>query len=108
MVHSCFAVLDAIGKPGSGILDGQATMFGNYRQCVGVRAPDDPDDYDDEDEDEDAAIEKGSKFKEFFRGKYCMIHLKPWLPEKPPFYGFSTRIESLDKKRSEDAKTVTI
>lgn len=40
-------VLDAIGKPSAGMLDGAITMFGNYRQCMQVRAYEDDDELDD-------------------------------------------------------------
>ncbi|KAI1303195.1 Nose resistant to fluoxetine protein 6 [Halotydeus destructor] len=90
-------MLDAIGKPPSGILEGSITMFGNHQQCLGIRAPDDEDDFD---EDEDAGP---PKFKEFFRGQYCVLELKPWLPKKPHFYGFTERIASLQRKEGDDS-----
>lgn len=93
-----FAVLDAIGKPPGGILEGAITMFGNHKQCLDVRAPDDEDDFD---EDEDLTGPR--KVKEFFRGKYCALEIKPWLPPKPRFYGFSSKIESLRRDPTDDS-----
>lgn len=79
-------MLDAVGKPSAGIFEGALTMFGNYRQCLSIRAPDDDD------------IETGDQFEEYFRGQYCIIHLKPWLPAKKQFYGFNSTIEQLIRK----------
>ncbi|KAK4337394.1 hypothetical protein RND71_043341 [Anisodus tanguticus] len=41
------SVLDAIGKPTAGVLDGAITMFGNYHQCLNIRAYDDDEELDD-------------------------------------------------------------
>lgn len=79
-------MLDATGKPTSGIFQGSLTMFGNYRQCLSIRAPD---------EDE---IEITDQFEEYFRGQFCVIHLKPWMPIKKPFYHLNSTIESLLRK----------
>lgn len=97
---SNFSVLDAIGKPPSGLLEGAITMFGNHEECLKIRAPDDEDDFD---EDEENAVKP--KFKEFFRGQYCVLELKPWLPPKPHYYGFVERIQSL--KRDPDDEGVS-
>ncbi|KAG9509995.1 Nose resistant to fluoxetine protein 6 [Fragariocoptes setiger] len=78
-------MLDAFGKPSAGLLEGSMTLFGNYRQCLKVRAPD-----DDEMEEEGTG-----EFKELFRGKYCVAQLKPWLPEKQRFYNLNTKIKAL-------------
>lgn len=79
-------MLDAIGKPSAGILEGSLTMFGNYRQCLSIRAPD---------EDE---IEIVDEFREYFRGKYCVLKIKPYLPQKPTFYSLNSTINSLLRK----------
>lgn len=79
-------MLDATGKPNSGILEGSLTMFGNYKQCLSVRAPD---------EDE---IEVTDQFEEYFRGQFCVLHLKPWMPAKPRFYNLNSSIEFLLRK----------
>ncbi|KAG9509801.1 hypothetical protein GZH46_01670, partial [Fragariocoptes setiger] len=79
-------MLDAVGKPGAGIFSGQLTMFGNYRQCLDIRAPD---------EDE---IEIYEVYREFFRGKYCVMHIKPNLPQRPAFYNLNATIESLKRQ----------
>uniref|UniRef100_A0A6G1S6Z5 Nose resistant-to-fluoxetine protein N-terminal domain-containing protein n=1 Tax=Aceria tosichella TaxID=561515 RepID=A0A6G1S6Z5_9ACAR len=76
-------MLDASGKPIAGLLEGSMTMFGNYRQCLKVRAPDDDE------------IEFAGEFREYFRGKYCVIQAKPWLPEKERFYNLNTKLKSL-------------
>lgn len=80
-------VLDATGKPPSGIFEGVVTMFGNFEECVKVRVNDDDDSEIDEDGNE--------RFKEFFRGQFCVTEFKPWLPKKPPFYGMSSKIKGL-------------
>lgn len=79
-------MLDATGKPSSGIFEGSLTMFGNYRQCLSIRAPD---------EDE---MEITEQFEEYFRGQYCVLHLKPWMPVKDPYYHFNSSIEPLLRK----------
>lgn len=61
-------------------------MFGNYRQCLSIRAPD---------EDE---IEVTEQFEEYFRGQFCMIHLKPYMPIKQPFYHLNSSVDSLLRK----------
>ena len=76
-------MLDATGKPTAGIFEGSLTMFGNYRQCLAIRAPD---------EDE---IEITEQFEEYFRGQFCVIHLRPWMPAKRPFYHLNSTIEPL-------------
>jgi hypothetical protein len=76
-------MLDASGKPIAGLLEGSMTMFGNHRQCLKVRAPDDDE------------IEFAGEFREYFRGKYCVIQAKPWLPEKERFYNLNTKLKSL-------------
>ena len=61
-------------------------MFGNYRQCLSVRAPD---------EDE---IEVTDQFEEYFRGQFCVLHLRPYMPAKRPFYNLNTSLEMLLRK----------
>ena len=80
-------MLDATGKPPSGIFEGVVTMFGNFEECIKVKVADD----DDMDVDE----EGNETFKEFFRGQFCVAEFKPWLPKKPPFYGMSSKIKGL-------------
>ncbi len=94
-------MLDATGKPPSGIFEGAVTMFGNYEECTSVRVADDDDlDVHDEEDYED----KGkANSKEFFRGKYCVTEFKPWLPKKPPFYGMNAKIKSLLRDESDDS-----
>ena len=89
-------MLDSAGKPTSGTLLGSPTMFGNYRECTNIRVMDD--DGEDEEDDEifeDYGFEKEEP-KEFFRGKYCVLEFKPWLPKKPPFYGLSTKLKAFE------------
>lgn len=76
-------MLDAIGKPSAGILEGSLTMFGNYRECLSVRAPDEDD------------IELYDEFREYFRGQYCVLELKPYLPKRAPFYSLNSTVASL-------------
>jgi len=96
-------MFDAMGKPGAGMLEGSLTMFGNHRQCLDIRAPDDEDDFE-----EDVSIDEATgkpKFKEFFRGQYCMLELKPWLPKKPRFYGLEggrSAIKALTRDPNDD------
>lgn len=71
-------------------------MFGNHQECLKIRAPDDEDDFEDEEEG------VKPKFKEFFRGKYCLLELKPWLPKKPHFYGFVEKVKSLEREPDDD------
>lgn len=53
---------------------------------MGIRAPD---------EDE---IEITDQFEEYFRGQYCVLNLRPWLPAKRPFYHLNSTIEPLIRK----------
>lgn len=68
------------------MFEGSLSMFGNYRQCLNIRAPD---------EDE---IEITDQFEEYFRGQFCVVHLKPWMPNKRPFYHLNSTIEPLLRK----------
>lgn len=83
-------MLDASGKPVAGLLEGSLTMFGNYRQCVKLRVPDDDE------------IEFAGEFREYFRGKYCIIQAKPWLPEKKRFYNLNSKIKTLNDDGEEN------
>ena len=60
-------MLDAIGKPSAGVLDGAITMFGNYRQCLGVRAYEDDEELDDFFDTDPNEPKKPVEKKEFFR-----------------------------------------
>lgn len=79
-------MLDASGKPTSGIFQGSLSMLGNYKQCLAIRAPD---------EDE---IEITDQFEEYFRGRYCVLQMKPWLPAMPAYYNLNATIEPLLRK----------
>lgn len=68
------------------MFEGSLTMFGNYRQCLNIRAPD---------EDE---IEITDQFEEYFRGQFCVIHLKPWMAHKQPFYHLNSSVDFLLRK----------
>lgn len=76
-------MLDASGKPGPGILEGSLSLMGNYRQCLSIRAPD---------EDE---IEIVEEFREYFRGQYCVLQLRPPLPQKPAFFSLNSTLPAL-------------
>lgn len=54
-----------MGKPSAGLLDGAITMFGNYRQCMSIRAYEDDEELDDffDTDEPKKPVEK----KEFFR-----------------------------------------
>jgi len=82
-------MLDASGKPVAGLLEGSLTMFGNYRQCLKIRAPDDDE------------IEFAGEFREYFRGKYCIVQAKPWLPQKSRFYNLNSKLKSLAETEEE-------
>ena len=81
-------MLDAIGKPPSGIFEGVVSMFGNYDQCLKLRV------YHDDEEGTDALYSDPDEQKEFFRGQYCVAEFKPWLSKKPRFYGMNTVLKS--------------
>ncbi|CAG2159129.1 unnamed protein product [Oppiella nova] len=83
----CYIMLDATGKPPSGIFEGVVTMFGNFEECLKVRVADD--------DDSELDDEGREQFKEFFRGQFCVAEFKPWLPKKPAFYGMSSKIKGL-------------
>lgn len=97
-------MLDAIGKPSAGLLEGQVSMFGNYHECLNIRVMEEEDEdvFDDEEDEKDEEGEK-SEPKEFFRGKYCILEFKPWLPKKPPFYGMNTKLEALKRSKKDDS-----
>lgn len=60
-------------------------MLGNYRQCLSIRSPD---------EDE---IELVDEFREYFRGQYCVLEMKPFLPKKSQFYSLNSTIAGLTR-----------
>lgn len=96
-------MLDATGKPPSGIFEGVVTMFGNYEECLKIRVLHDDDDDGNEEffkSDEDIGQLEA---KEFFRGQYCVAEFKPWLPKKPRFYGMNTKIKT---QRDDDTVSV--
>lgn len=73
-------------------------MFGNYEQCVAVRVLD-----DDDGNDADYDMEPLEKSKEFFRGQFCVVEFKPWLPKKPKFYGMNTKIKNLKRDEADES-----
>ena len=76
-------------------------MFGNYRQCMAIRAYEDDEELDDffDTDEPKKPVEK----KEFFRGKYCVFEFKPYLPKKPPFYGLNTKLKAVQIPVEEDS-----
>lgn len=97
-------MLDAIGKPASGMIEGSVTMFGNYDECLKIRVyHDDEDSYIESHEHLNPADHAHhakpmqDESKEFFRGQYCVVHFKPWLPKRPPFYGMNSQFTVLSK-----------
>ncbi|KAG9508916.1 hypothetical protein GZH46_02578 [Fragariocoptes setiger] len=81
-------MLDAIGKPSPGTLEGSLTLFGDYGQCLNLRAPE---------EDE---TEITGQFVEYFRGKYCVLHIKPQLTERQKYFTINSTIDSLKRRTS--------
>lgn len=81
-------MLDAIGKPPSGIFEGVVSMFGNYDQCLKLRV------FHEDDDGTDGLTADHEEPKEFFRGQYCVAEFKPWLTKKPHFYGMNTVLKS--------------
>lgn len=102
-------MLDAIGKPSSGLLEGQVSMFGNYHECINIRVmEDDEEDVFDDEEEEAADESEKSEPKEFFRGKYCILEFKPWLPKKPSFYGMNTKLKALERPKKDDSVSINL
>ena len=103
-------MIDSAGKPTAGALLGSPTLFGSYHQCTDIRVMDD----DDEDDEDDGDLFENDNFekvepKEFFRGKYCLLEFKPWLPEKPPFYGLNAKLKAFETfEKGERANSVSI
>ncbi|XP_067139818.1 nose resistant to fluoxetine protein 6-like [Centruroides vittatus] len=60
-------MMDAMGKPPSGILDGTMTTFGAYDECLRIKALED----------------RPDKSKILFKGQYCVIEGRPKMPPKP-------------------------
>lgn len=63
---ACFTVVDALGKPSAGILEGTATAMGDYDECLEIAVPKNtrsppPVPYAKEDLD--------------FMGQYCVIQI---------------------------------
>ncbi|XP_022258231.1 nose resistant to fluoxetine protein 6-like [Limulus polyphemus] len=55
-------MLDASGKPFSGLLDGTLTDFGSYEECLNI------------------IVKVEKRKRELFRGKYCLLEIIPNLP----------------------------
>ncbi|PRD36647.1 UNVERIFIED_CONTAM: nrf-6 [Trichonephila clavipes] len=73
-------VLDAWGKPGGGMFEGNLGHLGDYDECVNLDIPElkDPDD--------------PTKHQ---RGKYCLSQFQPLLPKKPQLYTLFHEIPEL-------------
>lgn len=80
-------LLDASGKPGPGILEGSLSMLGNYRQCLEVRAP-----------DEDEIELADGEYREYFRGQYCVLQMRPHLAQKPAYFSLNSTMPNLLRK----------
>ncbi|KAH6946856.1 hypothetical protein HPB50_015645 [Hyalomma asiaticum] len=61
-------VLDSSGKIPDGVLEGTLVALGSYNECVDLVARDEGQDH------------------EYFRGQYCALDVKPYLPPKPKKY----------------------
>ncbi|XP_023222899.1 nose resistant to fluoxetine protein 6-like [Centruroides sculpturatus] len=57
-------MVDAIGKPNSGILKGSLTFLGSYEQCLDIEL---------------------HKSRKKFKGQYCTVDFQPILPPKPKY-----------------------
>ncbi|KAH9361401.1 hypothetical protein HPB48_003925 [Haemaphysalis longicornis] len=66
--HGSLAVLDSSGKIPDGILEGSLVAMGSYNECVDIVAQDE------------------GQENEYFRGQYCALDVKPFLPPKPRKY----------------------
>ncbi|KAK8774063.1 hypothetical protein V5799_011404 [Amblyomma americanum] len=60
--------MDSSGKIPDGVLEGTLVALGSYNECVDIVA---------RDEDQE---------REYFRGQYCALDIKPFLPPKPKKY----------------------
>lgn len=56
---TCFSVFDAMGKPGSGIFEGNFKWLGSYSECVAVEAVDND----------------GGVVQHPYKGKHCQSHM---------------------------------
>ena len=61
----CVSVLDAFGKPGSGLMDYQVKWYGSYDECIAVKAL-----------DQYNTSEGKVTTQEHFAGKYCRVYIK--------------------------------
>ncbi|XP_072144358.1 uncharacterized protein [Dermacentor andersoni] len=61
-------MLDSSGKIPDGVLEGTLVAMGSYNECVNIVARDD------------------GQEREYFRGQYCALDVKPFLPPKPKKY----------------------
>ncbi|XP_067125800.1 nose resistant to fluoxetine protein 6-like [Centruroides vittatus] len=57
-------MVDAIGKPNSGILKGSLAFLGSYEQCLDIEL---------------------QKSRKKFKGQYCTVNFQPILPPKPKY-----------------------
>ena len=69
-------MVDAIGKPVPGILQGTLTFFGYHEQCLKVNS-------------------YKNNGKENFRGQYCTVTFLPSLPQKQKYYPSSKSLKQL-------------
>ncbi|KFM60148.1 Nose resistant to fluoxetine protein 6, partial [Stegodyphus mimosarum] len=85
--------LDSSAKPQSGFISGAVSSFGAYKQCLDTVATEKP--------------YKGNR-KALFQGQYCLIDVKPPLPNKTRVIGLNDHLEELRNfSGSEFLKTVT-
>lgn len=73
-------MLDATGKMPEGMFFGSLASFGDFGECLQVRA-----------------INKrlNGKLEEYFKGQYCGINVRPYLPPKPAHYSPKTFLKNL-------------
>ncbi|CAN7992617.1 unnamed protein product, partial [Ixodes pacificus] len=64
-------LLDSSGKVPDGILEGSLSAWGAYNECVDVVARD---------------VGAADDVREYFRGQYCALDVRPYLPPKPKKY----------------------
>ncbi|XP_035231675.1 nose resistant to fluoxetine protein 6-like, partial [Stegodyphus dumicola] len=72
--------LDSTAKPQSGFISGAVSSFGAYKQCLDTVATGKP--------------YKGSR-RVLFQGQYCLIDVKPPLPNKTRIIGLNDQLEEL-------------
>lgn len=73
-------MIDSVGKDQPGMLSGNFANLGHVVECIRVRAPAKPTNETFEDRFFDLQT---AKLGEKFRGKYCLVSMRPVLPEKP-------------------------